>query len=458
MEIWTTELQRAHAQLLADDTYRSSVMKPQRLLGHLQGDALLEVLKFAPGNLLLTLAAVSPKARLLAELLESRLSTNLRLILDDATVMHELVTEAAGTPLVQPLDTVAWWIDKCGISVSIRGDEMAFKLLGSSRLRPIVRSVSLSHLVRACPIPVDVALHLERIDMCGEAFASLPAHPCQMTQLRELHVMRCTSAALARLSQLPSITMLSIESKMAVAPLDNASAAEIPQQSLNGVGVIDMRLWAFARTLQHLRLSGSDISVVTGFDCCESLSTFTAVNCQRLLSLSSLGLAVHLRTLSVSWCGVRDLGRLAACVCLQRVSFDTCGALESLAALAGSPRLREVDVFCSGVRDVQGLASCPCLETLRVTACRLLTDLSPLAGAPRLRIIDTSFSAVSNLQGLGTCPCLEVLRLDMCPAVEDLHPLAGAPRLKYVFVNGLNHAALSYPSSLASRILPAPAG
>ncbi|KAG5484135.1 hypothetical protein LSCM1_05990 [Leishmania martiniquensis] len=458
MEIWTAELQRAHERLLADDTYRNSIMKPQQLLRHLQGDALLEMLKFAPGDLILTLAAVSPKARLFAELLESRLPTNLRLLLDDATVMHELVSEGACMPSLQPLDTVAWWIDKCGIPVSIRGDEMTIKLLDSSRLRPILRSVSLSLLVRACPIPADVALRLQRIDMCGEAFASLPVQPCQMTQLRELHVARCTSAALVSLSQLPRLTTLSVESKMTVASPVDANAVENHQQSLDAVSVIDMRLWASVRALQHLRLSGSGLSAVTGFSCCASLSTVTVVNCERLVSLSSLSLAVHLRTLSVSWCGVRDLGSLAGCVCLQRVSFDTCRALESLTALAGAPQLREVDVFCSNMRDIRGLESCPCLETLRVTGCRLLTDLSPLAGAPRLRIVDASFSAVSNLQGLGTCPCLEVVRLDVCLSVRDLNPLAGAPRLMYVFVNGLNHAALSYPPSLAPSILPAAAG
>ncbi|CAC9467280.1 hypothetical_protein_-_conserved [Leishmania infantum] len=457
MDIWTAELRRAHSWLLADDTYRNSAMKPQRLLGHLEGDAVVEMIKFARGNSRLTLAAVSPKVRLLAELLESRLPTTLRLLLDDATVMHELVSDAAGASLLQQLDAVAWWIEKCGIPVSVRGDQTAVTLLTSSRVRPIVRGVSLSLLVRACPIPADLLLRLERIDMCGEAFASLPADPSQMVQLRELYVSRCTSAALLRLYQLPSLTTLSIESKIGVEPVGNENVAENPQQNL-GVDEIDMHLMTSARSLQHLRLSSSGLSMVSGFDCCESLATVTVVNCERLLSLSSLAHAVHLRSISISWSGVRDLGALAACPCLERITFDTCRAVESLTALAGAPRLREVDVFCSGVRDVNGLASCPYLETLCVTACRFVTDLSPLAGAPRLRIIDASFSAVSNLQGLGTCPSLEVVRLDACIAVHNLNPLADAPRLKYVFVRGLDHAALLYPSSLTPKIFPAAAG
>ncbi|TPP50017.1 hypothetical protein CGC20_16820 [Leishmania donovani] len=395
MDIWTAELRRAHSWLLADDTYRNSAMKPQRLLGHLEGDAVVEMIKFAPGNSRLTLAAVSPKVRLLAELLESRLPTTLRLLLDDATVMHELVSDAAGASLLQQLDAVAWWIEKCGIPVSVRGDQTAVTLL--------------------------------------------------------------TSAALLRLYQLPSLTTLSIESKIGVEPVGNENVAENPQQNL-GVDEIDMHLMTSARSLQHLRLSSSGLSMVSGFDCCESLATVTVVNCERLLSLSSLAHAVHLRSISISWSGVRDLGALAACPCLERITFDTCRAVESLTALAGAPRLREVDVFCSGVRDVNGLASCPYLETLCVTACRFVTDLSPLAGAPRLRIIDASFSAVSNLQGLGTCPSLEVVRLDACIAVHNLNPLADAPRLKYVFVRGLDHAALLYPSSLTPKIFPAAAG
>lgn len=458
MDIWTAELRRAHLWLLEDDTYRNSVMKPQRLLGHLEGDAVVEVLKFAPGNLRLTLSAVSPKARLLAELLESRLPMTLRLLLDDTTVMHELVSDAAGASFLQQLDAVAWWIEKCGIPVSVRGDETVVTLLASSRVRPILRGVSLSLLARACPIPAEVLLHLERIDMCGEAFASLPALPSQMTQLRELHVARCTSAALLRLYQLPSLTTLSIESRIDMEPVGNETVAANRQQNLDRVDEIDMRLLTSARSLQHLRLSNSGLSVVSGFACCESLSTVTVVDCERLLSLSSLGHAVLLRSISISWSAVSDLGALAACSCLERITFDTCRAMESLAALAGAPRLREVDVFCSGVRDVNGLASCPCLETLCLTGCRFVTDLSPLAGAPRLRIIDASFSAVRNLQGLGTCPSLEVVRLDACIAVHNLNPLADAPSLKYVFVKGLDHAALVYPSSLTPKIFPTAAG
>ncbi|CAJ1019885.1 hypothetical protein Q4I30_002079 [Leishmania utingensis] len=454
MDIWITKLRQAHTCLLADDAYRNSTMKPQRLLGRLEGDALVEILKFAPDNLRLTLAAVSPKARLFSELLESRLPTNLRLLLDDSTVMHELVCEAADVSCVQPLTTVTWWIEKCGIFVSVRGDKAALALLASSRLRPILRSISLSLLVHVCPIPTDVALHLERIDMCGEAFASLSANFSQMVKLRELHVAHCTSAALLRLSQLPGLLMLSIESRIGVASLDNTNVAENPQQNLDRVDEIDMRRLASAHSLQHLRLSGSGLSVMTGFDCCASLATVTVINCGRLLSLSALVHANNLRTISISWSGVRDLGGLSSCACLERISIDTCREVESLAALAGAPRLREVDVFCSGVRDVNGLSSCPCLETLRVAACRLVTDLSPLAGAPRLRIIDASFSAVRNLRGLGTCPSLEVLRLDACVAVEDLSPLADAPRLKCVFVKGLDRAALLYPLSLMPKIFP----
>ncbi|GET87021.1 hypothetical protein, unknown function [Leishmania tarentolae] len=457
MDVWTAELRRAHSWLLADDTYRNSVMKPQRLLGHLEGDAVVEMLKFAPGDTCLTLAAVSPKARLLAELLESKLARTLHLLLDDSTVMHELVSEAAGASFLQRLDTVAWWIEKCGIPLSIRGDETALTLVTLSRLRPILRSVSLSLLVRACPIPTDVVLRLERMDMGGEAFASLSENLSQMVHLRELHVSRCTSTALLRLYQLPSLTTLSIESKVDAEPLGNANATGNPQQNLNGVDEIDMHLLASAHSLQHLGLRSSGLSVVSGFDSCESLSTVTVVNCERLLSLSSLAHAVNLRSISISWSGVRDLGALAACPSLERVAIDTCTAVESLTALAGAPRLREVDVFCSGVRDINGLASCPCLETLCIVACRVLTDLSPLAGAPRLRIIDASFSAVRNLEGLGTCPSLEVVRLDACIAVHNLNPLADAPRLKYVLVKGLDHAALVYPPSLTPKILPAAA-
>ncbi|KAG5509657.1 hypothetical protein JKF63_06362 [Porcisia hertigi] len=452
MNSWTTELRRAHQWLLADDTYRHSLMKCQRLLEHLEGDAMLEILKFAPSNFRFTLAAVSPKARLFGELLESPLSVNIRLLFDDTTVMHELLFETVDASASQTLDMIAWWVEKCGIPVSIRASETALRVLASPRLGPIVRGVSLSDLVRACPIPADVALHLERIDMCGEAFASLPVNPSQMAQLRELHVSRCTRATFLHLCQLRGLTTLSIESQHGALLFGNASGDESPQDNLDGVGEVDMHLSASAGAMQHLRLSGSGLSLVTGFDSCKSLETIAVVNCTRLVSLSSLAHTVNLRSLSLSWCGVRDLRGLATCPCLERISIDTCTALDSFAALAGAPRLREVDVFCSGVRDLTGLASCPSLETLRMPGCRLLTDLSPLAGAPRLRLIDASFSAVDNLQGLAACPSLEVLRLDACVALHDLNPLTDAPRLKCVFVRGLSQAALLYPPSLEPKL------
>lgn len=441
-------MQRLHRRLCHSDAYRASDTKPQRLLSGMGDDVLLCTLPYTGSKTSLALAAASPRARFFAEMRRTLPGASHHVAFRNTAVVHQIISDPGEEPRLPRLPHTAWWIEKCGLPLLLLGDEKACRVLATSALRRRLRGVTLTDPAPSYQLPADMAVQLTQAELSGEALVSVLGASEELRELQELTVTSCTVATYAALCQMPNITALELWTRPRVTTPD---AVDGPAQ-LTELGVSHM---ACAPRLERIRCLGPSLATLSDLERCESLVLLSLADCPRISSVAALSAAVALRTVSLSWCGLRDLAGLADCVSLEFLHLDCCKVLESLSALAGAPQLRELSVFCSGVRDVSGLAACPRLESVNMTACRLLEDLSPLAGAPRLRRLDASFSAVRSLDGLGTCARLEVVRLDACSDVTDLHPLAEAPCLKYVSLREVPRAALTYPPRLAPLLRPA---
>ncbi|KAK7198818.1 hypothetical protein NESM_000847500 [Novymonas esmeraldas] len=442
-----------------EDAYRP-IEERRKILALMEGRVLAQVLSFMVPRRCLTMCAVSPTARVCAELIRvSDKRAPFQMCLGDR-LFHECPGSLGGDDEKERLRHHSWWIAKCGLPLHLDRSSTW------TSLRAI--APALVAMVRSSPLSTDNELQapdiLQLEEMCiygDNAISIANVSPSQLTHLRRLTVEAYTSEFCEDfLLQLPGLTELFIHEacRMPVSLKEPAYAARLLRLDINKPTrktvswickctsvthlsiiqcsfVLDVGSLVELPYVRNLDMTGSNVRHLDGLCKCCSLTSIVVAECSKLLSLEGLAGAPRLRSIDASDSGVRTLGELHRCPHLTTVDFCCCSRLEILNGLVGAPQLQSITAAWSGVRTIGELHRCLHLRKVNFSNCSKLLSLAGLAGAPKLEEIDASGSGVQVLGALHRCPRLCFVTLLKCRKLESLEGLVGAQQLEGIDVS-----------------------
>ncbi|KAK7199414.1 hypothetical protein NESM_000915300 [Novymonas esmeraldas] len=410
-------LSRTHLPM-QEKEYRP-IEERQKILALMEGRMLAQVLSFMEPRRRLTMCAVSPTARVCAELVQvSDTCAPYKMCLGDRLV-HRFLAKLTCDDDEERLRHLTWWLVKCGLPLHLNHSSTFTALRAvAPTLLPMVRSSPLSAYGVPCELQVSDILQLEEMCIYGDhviPIASLT--PSQLTRLRRLTVDKYTSKVCEEfLLQLPGLTELFI---------DDADWTPVSLMEP-----------AYAARLLRLTICNPAMNTLSWIYECTSVTHLSITRCGSVLDLRLLIDLPYLTSLDMTGSNVPHLDGLSRCRSLTRIVFTLCSQLLSLEGLAGAPRLRSIDASSSLVQTLGELHRCPSLTNIVVRGCPELLSLEGLAGAPQLRSIDASYSGVVTLGELHRCPSLTTVDFRSCRRLRSIEGLAGAPQLKDVNLNG----------------------
>ncbi|KAK7199567.1 hypothetical protein NESM_000935700 [Novymonas esmeraldas] len=442
-----------------EDAYRP-IEERLKILALMEGTMLAQVLSFMVPHRCLTICAVSPTARVCAELIQvSDTRVPFQMSLDDR-LFHECPGSLDGDDEKERLRHYSWWLVKCGLPLH----------LDHSSTWTVLRAIApaLVPMVRSSPLSTDDELQasdilqLEEMHTRGDwAISIANVSPSQLTHLRRLTVKGYDSEVYEDfLLQLPGLTELFIDEayRMPVSLKEPAYAARLLRLDINKPtrktvswmykctsvthlsiircgSVLDVASLVELPYVRNLDMTGSNVPHLDGLSRSLTLTSIVVKECSQLLSLEGLVGAPQLRSIDASDSGVRTLGELHRCPHLTTVDFCCCSRLEILNGLVGAPQLQSIRAAWSGVRTIGELHRCLHLRKVNFSNCSELLSLAGLAGAPKLEEIDAFGSGVRTIGDLNCCPRLTSVSFDRCRNLESLEGLVGAPQLEGIDVS-----------------------
>ncbi|KAK7199160.1 hypothetical protein NESM_000885800 [Novymonas esmeraldas] len=448
-------LSRTHLPL-REGMYRP-IEERQKILALMEGRVLAQVLSFMKPHRHLTMCAVSPTARVCAELVQvSSTRAPCKTCLGDRLV-HKLSGRMAGDYAAERLIRNSWWLVRCGLPLHLDNSNTWTVLrVTAPALVPMVRSSPLSAAGEPPELQVSDILQLEEMCIRGDSSICIAnVTPSQLTRLRRLAVDDYTAEHCEYfLLQLPGLTELSTHSthRKPVSLMEPAYAARLQRLSVHNptmntfswickcasvthLSIIrcsfafDVESFVQLPYLTSLDMTGSNVMDLDGLCRCLSLRHICVKGCLRLLSIAGLAGAPQLQSIDASRSGVETIGELHRCPLLTRVDFKRCVDMASLAGLAGAPQLHSIDASETGIETLGELHRCPLLSSVKFEACPNLDTLAGLAGAPRLQTIDATGIGARTLGELHRCPLLTSVDVQCCSDLDSLAGLAGAPQL-----------------------------
>ncbi|KPA81925.1 hypothetical protein ABB37_04164 [Leptomonas pyrrhocoris] len=408
----------------------------------------------------LAFLASHPRARLFAELLESRFSSNVFVTLawkDDQLV--SVIKPFGIETVAAALKPILWWLCRCALPICL---DLGFLIgdvdlteLGDAKICRIVGGDALTSVtVSDKLVPV-----LQELALSAAAFVSLATAPSKLLRLQTLRLRNFSIAHLQVLRTVPHVEELHIHGTMGwldVSQLDSAcclrqlyvSSTELlsisallqcPRLELISVHSSSLRNVASITEIAHLRkavIIEVALSELPNFASSKTLECIFVPWCRDLTTLSSLANCSNLSKIVASGSGVCSLDGLSSCPVLDSVDFSNCDRLFDLSPLCGAPQLRILCVSGSAVRNISGLAACPFLSELDVSWSSDLEDISPVSGAPFLHTVKAACSGVRVIEGLNSCKTLQYVYFNHCDHLHSLSPLAEAPSLCKVYAKG----------------------
>lgn len=437
----------AHLPLLQEE---NSTEVARAAVSLLRCDTLTQLLTFSPTPSALTLRALSPRARLYAEL-HARPCHDSRAVGCISVQRGRLtysVTALWNTGSLVGLRLAMWWAEGCGLPLALEVDNTCSEALQTLRVHlrervtrlhlhittvticsstastvygtlpedSVVEGGSGSHCVcTRCPTTVaDLLPSLSRLDsLFIDCYCDIP------TGLRAAavvaHVLRSAAA--------PPMALQDLE----------LSRCTFVSQPLRLAGLRHLRRLEILRCeVRHLRNAGD----------CTALEEVEVNFCDRLPSLAELTTAPHLHKVTAFLCGLRSLEGLAACQSLTALDVSHNPTLTSLTSLqAGgtcAQRLRWFKAMKCKLRSLEGVHLCPHLTHLDVSFNNPLQSLAGLAGAAALQSLKAVHCGLRSVEGLQHCPALLEVNLSRNQALDSLSGLAGAPELERVMAVGCN--------------------
>ncbi|KAK7199132.1 hypothetical protein NESM_000882800 [Novymonas esmeraldas] len=385
-----------------------------RLLAVTSGGWLAQVLHYTGGRAHLTLAAVSPRARLCVELLQPSYGKhNPKLSIFGDTLTHEIYSSDYRYPPVQPVATIAWWLTRCQLPLTANSTAALRQIAsGPAAVLELLRAVHLSKSDEDVGIPMSVLQHIREVFAANVHFLLKRASPRHFENLQSIRFFHVSQANLEFICQMPKVRDL----------------------YLSGLPSTELDVSAFASTEHLVRLALHDarLTSIDGLHTCTSLDHLDISYCLHMRDLAGVLEVPWLKSLVATRSGLQTIDGLHRLSLLETVSLECCKELASLAPLAGARRLRRLTVRWSRVHDIVGLNACPVLEVVDVSYCGALHSLGPLAGAPSLHTIRADASGITDIDGLGTCPRLHTVSFDRCSRLHSLESLAGAPVLRCI--------------------------
>lgn len=379
MERLIQALEHRHRELMTLEDYSASCTQASLLLRSINGNALAQVLSFVSDMPAMTVAAVSPRARVYAEAV-GRPYSNLYLSirLSGHGLYHTLGTPGESPYLPAALAYTTWWLQKSGVPLEAYGLAALRSVLAESH--EVTARLASVHLEVEDEDETEVTASVLRqlVEIAANDVTGLLRHavPSEMRLLRVLYIRDCSEATFHVARKFPSLTTLDLTG--------------LKQAALNMADVVS------AATLTRLALSDSSVACLLGCERCTALTEFEAYRCAQLTSLSPLSCVTPLRIVNVAWSGVRSLDGLGGCRALELVDVCGCTDLESLSPLGGAPSLRRINAWQSGARSVDGLAACPALEMVDLRSCQRLASVADLARAPKLQLVVLPSSTVEG--------------------------------------------------------------
>ena len=148
---------------------------------------------------------------------------------------------------------------------------------------------------------------------------------------------------------------------------------------------IDLRSIAPVATLKYLETSCSigDLAVLADFTNLRGLN----LKDRAIVDIGPLARCTSLQRLTLSFCKkIQDLGPLAACTALQHLDLSNCFGVRDTGVLANLTGLRHLDLRnCTAIQDVGGLAACTALRYLDLSGCGKIKDIGPLSACTALQ-------------------------------------------------------------------------
>ncbi|KAK7196021.1 hypothetical protein NESM_000535500 [Novymonas esmeraldas] len=198
------------------EEYRS-IKERQRILELMDEMVLAQVLTFMKPRCCLAMHAVSPTARVYAELVQtSGDGDRYEMSLGDRLV-HVVSNTAQWAEAGQRLHHSVWWLEKCQLQLHVCDkDTFGFLRDHSPALLPMVRGLTVDNGSEFNEIDAADILQLEELHIeSGQgAFTNCGVTPSQMTRLRTLTMGICTAEVADFVAGLPSLTELSIEANI----------------------------------------------------------------------------------------------------------------------------------------------------------------------------------------------------------------------------------------------------
>lgn len=337
-----TDIAHCHSETVDHDPMCTSrIGWLHRLLGKSRRSALAQVMSYMKHSAKLTLTAVSPVARLYAELVAaSAAPLQLRVSITGTEPRHSLCYSTSRARSLRggaapALQCSVWWLKWCGLPLQAEGGEAlaalreaAPQLLGTLRA---IKTLPTTHGVLA--LTKAEVQQLEELDFYWDRVFLADARPHDLPQLRRLTVRRCTTEALAFVYALTGLT-------------------EVALWGSKGAPTFDTDRVTSAPGLRRLLVCAVRVRDFYAMQRFSALAELLLLDCRSLRSLATLAAAPRLRALTVSESDVDSVDGLDMCAALEYLDVQCCTHLKSLAGISGAPRLRVVKAARSGVTSV----------------------------------------------------------------------------------------------------------
>lgn len=398
-------------------------------LARLQYDSVAQVLSYFPVSYIPTLpgrfshsiryhtlAAVSPRARLYAEAMVLRSSTDTCFegvqVSEDELVYW--ITLCGREPNLPRLALALWWSERCGLPIVLNAPNACPRLLTmlSARWRMQVQRLRLWLRATLISDNIDASSEKEEDDddwnKPGEggqerdewdrtprptrwaAALQLPLRSRQYDSDTLPPVRLSCSTFLNALPSFAYLNRLAIAGEYAADPLRTSEAVTGAFHVVKSMLITEVEL----------------------------------LRCEMLASVSELAGAPCLERLTVRWSSIANLEGLASCSRLSFVGVSENSHLSDLSGLAGAPRLQELLSSNCALIILGDLNKCPSLRLVDISENPNLYYLHGLADAPRLEMLNVSHTAVSDIAVLHSCRSLARVDVRGCPRIRNIAPLS----------------------------------
>jgi internalin A len=248
-------------------------------------------------------------------------------------------------------------------------------LAGCTALRTL-NMVDLCHVSSVAPL--SSLVHLRDLTLTDFRFSDIsPLAAC--TALKLLNMAACK---LNTFGICPALETLVITWCNATIDIRSIAPVATLKYLETSCSIGDLGVLASFTNLRGLNLKGRTIADIGPLARCTSLQRLTLSFCKKIHDLGPLAACTALQHLDLSNCfGVRDTGVLANLTDLRHLDLRNCTAIQDVGGLAACTALRYLDVSgCGKIKDIGPLSACTALQHLNITRCRNIEDVSPLSG------------------------------------------------------------------------------